>query len=59
MVLAFSSAGLPGSDGLIVSIIFGAATLVVGALGGIVWVAGGYQWSSIETIEATTRDLST
>jgi uncharacterized membrane protein YbhN (UPF0104 family) len=54
MVLAFSYAGLAESDGLIVSILFGAATLAVGAIGGIVWVASGYRWSSVKTIEADT-----
>jgi len=54
MILAFSYAGLAESDGLIVSILFGAATLGVGAIGGIVWVASGYRWSSVKTIEADT-----
>ncbi|MEI9805528.1 MAG: lysylphosphatidylglycerol synthase transmembrane domain-containing protein [Pseudolabrys sp.] len=54
MVLAFSYAGLPESDGLIVSILYGATTLAVGALGGIVWVASGYRWGSVKTIEAET-----
>jgi uncharacterized membrane protein YbhN (UPF0104 family) len=54
MVLAFSYAGLPESDGLIVSILYGAASLAVGALGGIVWIASGYRWGSVKTIEAET-----
>jgi len=54
MILAFSYAGLAESDGLIVSILFGAATLGVGAIGGIVWVASGYRWRSVKTIEADT-----
>lgn len=54
MVLAFSYAGLAESDGLIVSILFGAATLGVGAIGGIVWIASGYRWRSVKTIEADT-----
>lgn len=37
MVAAFGYAGLPPSDGLLVSLLFGAGYLVVGALGGLVW----------------------
>ena len=54
MVLAFSYAGLMESDGLIVSILYGFTTLSVGAIGGIVWVASGYRWRSVKTIEAET-----
>lgn len=54
MILAFSYAGLPESDGLIVSILFGAATLAIGAIGGIVWIASGYRWRSVKTVEAET-----
>ncbi len=55
MVLAFSYAGLPESDGLIVSILFGLATLAIGAIGGLVWVASGYRWRSVKAIEADAR----
>jgi uncharacterized membrane protein YbhN (UPF0104 family) len=55
MILAFSYAGLAEGDGLVVSIIFGAATLAVGAVGGIVWVASGYRWNSVKDIETETR----
>jgi len=54
MVLAFSFAGLAEADGLIVSILYGATTLGVGAIGGIVWIASGYRWRSVKTIEADT-----
>jgi uncharacterized membrane protein YbhN (UPF0104 family) len=54
MVLAFSYAGLAESDGLIVSILYGAASLSIGAIGGIVWIASGYRWRSVKTIEAET-----
>jgi glycosyltransferase 2 family protein len=54
MVLAFSYAGLAESDGLIVSILFGVGNLVVGAIGGIVWVASGYRWRSVKKIETDT-----
>jgi hypothetical protein len=51
---ARGGAGLAESDGLIVSILYGAASLAVGAIGGIVWVASGYRWRSVKTIEADT-----
>lgn len=54
MVMAFSYAGLAESDGLIVSILYGTTTLAVGAVGGIVWAASGYKWSSVKTLEAET-----
>jgi len=38
MMVAFGYAGLAKIDGTMVSIIFGAATFVVGAIGGIVWI---------------------
>lgn len=47
MVAGFSYAGLAQGDGLIVSIIFGAATLAMGAIGGIVWITSGYRLNSI------------
>ena len=54
MILAFSYAGLAESDGLIISILYGAAILVIGAIGGIVWIASGYRWRSVKIIEADT-----
>ena len=40
MVAAFAYAGLPQSDGLLVSILFGFSYLMLGVLGGLVWVLG-------------------
>lgn len=54
MILAFSYAGLPESDGFIVSILFGLVNLAVGVIGGIVWVSEGYRWRSIKNIETKT-----
>jgi glycosyltransferase 2 family protein len=54
MVLAFTYAGLADSDGLIISILFGLVNLMVGVIGGIVWVASGYKRRSIETIATDT-----
>jgi uncharacterized membrane protein YbhN (UPF0104 family) len=39
MVAAFGYAGLSPGDGLIVSLLFGAGYLVMGAVGGLIWVA--------------------
>ena len=38
MVAAFAYAGLPQSDGLLVSFLLGISYLVVGVLGGLVWI---------------------
>jgi len=38
MVLAFGYAGLPESDGLIVSVLFGIAQFTAGLLGGAIWI---------------------
>jgi uncharacterized protein (TIRG00374 family) len=40
MVMAFSYSGLPQADGLLVSALFGIAMFAVGALGGLLWLAG-------------------
>lgn len=37
MIAAFTYAGLPESDGLLVSILFGACSFAIGATGGIAW----------------------
>ena len=41
LMLAFAYAGLSQSDGLVVSILLGAAYFVVGMIGGVVWLIGG------------------
>ncbi len=38
MVLAFGYAGLPESDGLIVSVLLGIAMFAAGLLGGVIWI---------------------
>jgi uncharacterized membrane protein YbhN (UPF0104 family) len=43
MVAAFAYSGLAEADGLIVSILFGAATFAVGIVGGIIWIVGAHQ----------------
>jgi uncharacterized protein (TIRG00374 family) len=41
MITAFGVAGLVQSDGLTLSILFGAVSFAVGVIGGIVWIASG------------------
>jgi uncharacterized protein (TIRG00374 family) len=43
MIAAFALAGLAESDGLTLSIVFGAATFIVGAIGGIIWIVSGLR----------------
>lgn len=43
MVVAFGYAGLSQTDGLTLSILFGASSFVVGAIGGLVWIASGLK----------------
>lgn len=43
MIAAFSYAGLAESDGLTLSILFGAVSFVVGIAGGIVWIISGFR----------------
>src|SRR5439155_16336779 len=38
MMVAFGYAGLAQMDGTVVSILFGAVSFVVGAIGGLVWI---------------------
>jgi glycosyltransferase 2 family protein len=37
MVAAFTYAGLPNSDGLLVSMLYGAGSFIIGAVGGVAW----------------------
>jgi glycosyltransferase 2 family protein len=43
MIAAFAYAGLAESDGLTVSILFGAVSFVIGIIGGIVWISSGFR----------------
>ena len=38
MIAAFAYAGLPDGDGLLVSILFGAGSFVIGVMGGLAWI---------------------
>jgi hypothetical protein len=55
MIMAFGYAGLPESDGLIVSILFGLVSLAMGAIGGVVWIASGYRWRTVKRMETDTK----
>ena len=55
MVAAFAYAGLSQSDGLLVSILFGASYLILGALGGLVWIFNS-QNTDVSTVgDSVTR----
>jgi hypothetical protein len=43
MIAAFAYAGLAESDGLTLSILFGAVSFIIGIVGGIVWISGGFR----------------
>ncbi len=53
MMVAFGYAGLAQADGTVVSILFGAVSFIVGALGGLVWIfsaekaAGGIEVAQV------------
>jgi len=47
MVVAFAYAGLAQSDGLMLSILFGAVSFALGIVGGLVWIASGIKIGSL------------
>lgn len=55
MIVAFAYAGLAQSDGLTLSILFGAASFIVGVVGGIVWIASGLRIQSLAKAAADTE----
>lgn len=58
MIVAFAFAGLAQSDGLALSILFGAASFVVGAAGGIVWIASGRRIRSLPQAVANVETVT-
>lgn len=48
MSMAFAAAGLAQAEGLLLSILFGAANFAVGAIGGAVWVLGGRKQIALD-----------
>jgi hypothetical protein len=47
-MFAFAHAGLAQTDGLVISILFGAVSFIVGMAGGIVWIAYGLQLRPVQ-----------
>lgn len=47
MIAAFAYAGLAESDGLMLSVLFGAVGFVIGVLGGLVWIASGFRTKAL------------
>ena len=51
MMVAFGYAGLAQTDGTIVSLLFGASSFVVGAIGGLVWILSAEKAAAPDDIE--------
>jgi uncharacterized membrane protein YbhN (UPF0104 family) len=47
MMVAFGYAGLAQTDGTVVSLLFGASSFIVGAIGGLVWILSAEKTSKI------------
>jgi len=56
MIAAFAYAGLAESDGLTLSILFGAVSFAIGVIGGVVWIVSGFR---METFASMTADAKT
>jgi uncharacterized membrane protein YbhN (UPF0104 family) len=48
MVMAFSYSGLSNADGLLVSALFGFATLILGVIGGLLWMIGNRHRAALD-----------
>ncbi len=59
MLAAFTYAGLPNSDGPLISILFGASSFIIGAIGGIVWSlsADRVRLASIREASEHSKDI--
>ena len=51
MMVAFGYAGLAQTDGTVVSLLFGASSFVVGAIGGLVWILSAEKAAAPDDIE--------
>jgi glycosyltransferase 2 family protein len=58
MIVAFAYAGLAQSNGLTLSILFGAVTFVVGIVGGIVWITSGLRVRSLARAVANAEAIT-
>jgi glycosyltransferase 2 family protein len=52
IIVAFTYAGLAQSDGLTLSLLFGAASFFVGAVGGIVWIVSKLRLQPLHAVRA-------
>jgi glycosyltransferase 2 family protein len=59
MIIAFAYAGLSQSDGLSVSILFGALSFVVGVVGGIFWIVSGLGFRVFKGTRARPEPMPT
>jgi len=50
MMVAFGYAGLVQTDGTVVSLLFGASSFIVGAIGGLVWILSAEKTSEISHV---------
>src|SRR5262249_4831636 len=57
-MFAFAYAGLAQNDGLSISILFGAASFIIGMVSGIVWIAYGLQLRPAQERMPKTYDLA-
>lgn len=55
MMVAFGYAGLAQADGTVVSLLFGAAYFIVGAIGGLVWIFSAEKTATLSEIAAETE----
>ena len=58
MIAAFAFAGLAQSNGLTLSILYGATSFVVGVIGGIVWIASGLRVRSFDQAVANSEAVT-
>ena len=58
MIVAFAYAGLAQSNGLTLSILFGAVSFVAGAVGGIVWITSGLRVRSLAQAVANAQAVT-
>ena len=53
MMVAFGYAGLAQADGTVVSLLFGATSFIVGAIGGLIWILSAEKTAAPDNIEPT------
>lgn len=58
MIAAFAFAGLAQSDGLTLSILYGATSFVVGVIGGVVWIVSGLRARSFDQAVANSEAVT-